>query len=142
MSTDLCGLVIVDSDDNSYIGAACHSNNTGELCAQYVALRWLQTHTPPGSTAVLEFDSQYATDVVSRAAHPSQNLSLVIACRRAYDLASASRIILWRKVAAHTGNILNEQAGQLAKAGHGGLPQGNYGGWLLLLTLVPFSPST
>ena len=93
ISTDLCGLVIVDSDDNSYIGAACHSNNTGELCAQYVAFRWLQTHTPPGSTAVLEFDSQYATDVVLRAARPSQNLSLVIACRRAYDLASALSLI-------------------------------------------------
>ncbi len=61
---------------------------------------------------------------------PTPNLSLVLAVRTALTLVTAT--ISWEKISAHTGDIFNEQADQLAKFGSSGNVRGSFEGWLAL----------
>ena len=64
---------------------------------------------------VIEFDSQYAADVVRRHIRARRNLSLVIRTRQIPD--SIDHHITWTKVVSHTGAVLNDRADHLADCG-------------------------
>ena len=58
-------------------GAYQHSNNTGELEALGVALKWIHTYVQPNSAVQICFDSQYAANMVRGLWQPESNLSLI-----------------------------------------------------------------
>ena len=64
---------------------------------------------------VLEFDSLYAAQTTQSLLRVNSNASLIISARSAYA-REASRVV-WKKVAAQTGRLLNERADVLAKVG-------------------------
>ena len=119
---DFCGPTVLDTLSPSFIGAAHHSNNVGELSALYYALKWIAFHTSAGDQLVLEYDSEYAAQTIQRTYRARSNLSLILNACAAYDLV-ASRIA-WRKIEAHAGLFLNERADQLAKCGARGITRG------------------
>ena len=115
LCSDYCGPIVLDSLSANYLGAAEGTNNNGELTGLYYALCWIRDYA--GSSPVqIDYDSVYAANVTQRIWRARTNFRLVLNCRQAYD-AVASRLICWNKVAAHTGDILNERADGLAKCG-------------------------
>jgi len=113
---DACGPVALAPLSPEYLGAARLSNNTGELTAMVVALRWLLHAGFP--SARLEYDSQYAADVVRKVSRPHTNLTLVLQARRAFeDCESRGISVLFVKVRGHSNNALNDRADGLAEAG-------------------------
>jgi ribonuclease HI len=125
---DLCGPV-EGQGSPLWIGAVKFSNNTAELSALFVALRWATSFIPEGIVH-MQYDSSYAHGVTTRVLKPTTNLSLVLAVRTALTLVTAT--ISWEKISAHTGDIFNEQADQLAKFGSSGNVRGSFEGWLAL----------
>ena len=115
LCSDYCGPIVLDSLSANYLGAAEGTNNTGELTGLYYAFCGI--HDFAGFSPVqIDYDSVYAANVTQRIWRARTNFRLVLNCRQAYD-AVASRLICWNKVAAHTGDILNERADGLAKCG-------------------------
>ena len=121
---DLCGPV-VGPGTPLFIGATAFTNNTAELSALFVALRWAAAHT--ADEVHLQYDSTYAVGVATRALSPTTNLSLVLAVRAA--LAEVRANIVWGKITAHTGDVFNEHADELAKFGSTGTYQGELAPW-------------
>ena len=112
---DAAGPVVSSSFGSLYVGASYPSNNTGELSAMLFAFRWVAGIALP--TVTLDYDSNWAADLVQRRSRPRCHFRLVLEARRAFDAATSRTIIVWRKIAAHTGSQLNERADVLAKCG-------------------------
>ena len=119
---DFCGPVVVDACQPLFIGARVLSNNTGELSALILALRWVRFHVLPHHLVVVEYDSDYAANTTRGSFRARANTSLVIAARSA--LYGISSQIQWRKVKSHTGLFLNDRADSLANCGAGGITRG------------------
>ena len=95
-------------------------------------LHWLHDHMgsmlSAGSSvedlpvAVIEFDSEYAADVIRRLARARSNLRPVLKARHIFDQVAHN--LVWRKVESHTHQFLNERADMLANCGASGIASG------------------
>ena len=126
---DFCGPTVLVPNDPCFLGASRHSNNVGEVTSIFLALCWLFSFdkSPPASFSrlipvVIEFDSQYAFDVISRRSRVSVNIALVLNARHIYD--KVRHLVSWRKVSSHTNLYLNDRADHLAKCGAEGIYAG------------------
>ena len=126
---DFCGPTVLVPNDPCFLGASRHSNNVGEVTSIFLALCWLFNFekAPPASFSrlipvVIEFDSQYAFDVISRRSRVSVNIALVLNARHIYD--KVRHLVSWRKVSSHTNLYLNDRADHLAKCGAEGIYAG------------------
>lgn len=124
-SIDLCGPVALPGQPYA-VGATRCTNNTAELSAAYVALRWIADFATTG--VCVQYDSVSAVGVATGQFQPGANLSLALNVRVALEAVKTP--IVWQKIAAHTGDILNEQADALAKAGGAGIHRGDWPSWI------------
>ena len=104
-----------------HIGATVCTNNTAELTALYVGLRFLEYSQT--ARATIQFDSSYAAGVCQRTLRARKNLELVKRVRLTFERLSTQ--VTWQKVKSHSGHPLNEQADALARCGMQGLQLGN-----------------
>ena len=117
---DFSGPVDLAPGSQFFVGATHHSNNAAELSSLIFALHWVLERSLP--SAVIEFDSTFASDAVRRLSRPRTNLVLVLRARTVVDACAAAGInLFWHKVAAHRGFYLNERADQLANCGAAGM---------------------
>lgn len=86
------------------------SNNIAELRAIQTALRDLPRHR----SVVVATDSQYAIGVLSKGWKATANADLVSRIR---DLVAEFRDLKFLKVAGHSGDMYNDRADALARAG-------------------------
>ena len=103
---DHCGRVILDFH--------VESNNTAELLGVLYASRWVRLFAP-NDAVVFNYDSEYARCMTCRVWLPSTNIELILRVRDEYDRIAHQ--VSWLKTASHTGDVHNERADRLAKAG-------------------------
>ena len=116
-----CGEVIIEPDDGRYIGAAAHTNNTGELTGMYEMLGRAMTRPAGAGRELLCTDSLYAKHMTTGHWTPR--------VRRNADMISLLRR-MWRKlrrgrpgevdivhVRSHTVVLGNDIADWLAERG-------------------------
>ena len=116
------GHVVCNPTDEDFIGAEVGSNNTAELTAFAMALRWLLIDGDDKS-AIIYTDSQYAGNLATGAWRAKANKSLVKSVQNLWNEVSQIRPIEWRHVRAHRGHRWNERADHLAnRCVHNQLP--------------------
>jgi len=118
------GPVSTDSHHPDFIGAEELTNNTAELSAIGMGLRFLLEYELLSSNCEIEicFDSKYAHSVLSRIHSPNTNISLIEQISFIYDtccnrLSLGEECIIWTHVKGHSGNQYNTLADSLAKEG-------------------------
>jgi len=115
---DACGPV--DLEGSNCHGAEKHSNNTAELTAAIVAMKWLLT-CPAIGDVVIKYDSEYSHSITVGDWKPHANFRLAAKARRLWTtLAQKNPNVSWLHVDSHTGDFLNERADELADLGAGG----------------------
>ena len=118
------GPVSLNSLHPDFIGAEELTNNTAELSAIGMGLRFLLEYELLSTNCEIEicFDSKYAHSVLSRIHSPNTNISLIEQIRLIYDtccnrLSLGEECIIWTHVKGHSGNQYNTLADSLAKEG-------------------------
>lgn len=107
------GRVITQQSDAEWLGAEVGSNNTAELTAMIMGLRWLLMDG--GSDKVLiRTDSTYAGNLADGSWNAKANLELVSRLQRLWKEVSSLRELNWEHVKAHRGHRWNERADHLA----------------------------
>ena len=120
--TQEAGRVITDPKRPEYIGAAKHTNNTGELSAVYHALTRAPSLLRPGEELVIMPDSQLAICTTTGAWASKKHTELVRRNRAAFaKLREQGTTVRFQHVRAHRGHAMNEAADELAKKGAAGL---------------------
>ena len=113
-----CAPVSISEVDVLFHGAYQHSNNTGELEALGIALKWIHTYVHPNSAVQITFDSQYAANMVRGIWQPETNISLIQWGRWQLTRVHSKGIhVNWKWVRGHQGDHGNEMADCLAKEG-------------------------
>ena len=107
------GRVICKPNAEEFIGAEVGSNNTAELTAFAMALRWLLIDDSEYS-AIIYTDSQYAGNLATGAWRAKANKSLVKHVQNLWQEVAQVRTVEWRHVRAHRGHRWNERANHLA----------------------------
>ncbi len=99
----LYGPVVICAEDEAFLGATKHSNNTAELSAICEALLWLRDEAPGDSAldACILYDSEYAADSIVGINHGVENFDLVDYGRKLYDEVRQQRQISWQHVYGH-----------------------------------------
>lgn len=116
---ELYAPVVLDPDDQRFLGAQQASNNTGELTAIAEALIWLNTEAPGPSDAPAQimYDSQYAANITTGLSEPHANYTLAQKCHELYLQTQACRPLRFQWVKGHSNNPGNDQADLLADKG-------------------------
>lgn len=95
------------------------SNNTGELCAIGMALKYLLSNSVQSVAAVkIFYDSEYAAKSVMGIFNGKKNKELIMRVRNLYSQLKSHMTIEFVHVRAHTGDKYNELADRLAKLGY------------------------
>lgn len=116
------GPVVCNPTDEDFIGAEVGSNNTAELTAFAMALRWLLIDGDD-KNAIIYTDSQYAGNLATGAWRAKANKILVKSVQNLWNEVKQIRPIEWRHVRAHRGHRWNERADHLAnRCVHNQLP--------------------
>ena len=116
------GEVITDETDEDWMGAEVGSNNTAELSAFAMALRWLLLEGGNGR-ALIRTDSTYAGNLADGTWKAKANKNLVSRMQKLWDEVSALRELEWKHIRAHRGHRWNERADHLAiRAASGEVP--------------------
>ncbi len=107
------GKVIAQPEDDDWLGAEVGSNNTAELTAMIMGLRWLLVEG--GEEKVLiRTDSTYAGNLADGSWNAKANLDLVSRLQELWKEVSSIRELAWEHVKAHRGHRWNERADHLA----------------------------
>ena len=116
------GEVITDENDDDWIGAEVGSNNTAELSAFAMALRWLLLEGGEGK-ALIRTDSTYAGNLADGTWKAKANRNLVSRMQKLWGEVSTLRELEWKHIRAHRGHRWNERADHLAiRAASGEVP--------------------
>tara|TARA_Y100000589_G_scaffold187004_1_gene177068 strand:- start:1988 stop:2539 length:552 start_codon:yes stop_codon:yes gene_type:complete len=107
------GFVVCNVNDDDFIGAEVGSNNTAELTAFAMALRWLLIDGSE-KPAIIYTDSQYAGNLATGQWRAKANKKLVTTVQNLWHEVVQIRTIEWRHVRAHRGHRWNERADHLA----------------------------
>ena len=107
------GFVICNPDDNEFLGAEVGSNNTAELTAFAMALRWLIIDGSEQDPIICT-DSQYAGNLSTGLWRAKANKNLVKTVQSLWKEVSEIRNLQWSHVRAHRGHRWNERADHLA----------------------------
>ena len=107
------GKVITQADEEEWLGAEVGSNNTAELTAMIMGLRWLLIEGG-SERALIRTDSTYAGNLADGSWKAKANLELVKRLQDAWNEVSAIRDLVWEHVKAHRGHRWNERADHLA----------------------------
>lgn len=113
----LFGPVVTDSNSQYFLGAEHGSNNTAELSAICEALLWLRDHETSCCPAVIHYDSKYAANVSTGKWAASKNTEMVSIAQALVDEVMQTRKLRFEHVKAHSGQLQNEHADELAKLG-------------------------
>ena len=116
---DIFGPVILDPQDQRFLGAQQSSNNTGELTAIAEALTWLRDEAPgPTNTpAEIAYDSHYAANLTMGTTEPHANHDLANRTHTLFQEVSLQRPIRFRWVKGHSHIPGNDRADALAERG-------------------------
>jgi|TARA_B110000881_G_scaffold190657_1_gene182022 ribonuclease HI len=107
------GRVITDSESSEFIGAEIGSNNTAELTAFAMALRWVLVNLE-GEEVLIRSDSTYAGNLADGSWKAKVNKELVATLRRLWEEVYSAFDLSWQHVRAHRGHRWNERADHLA----------------------------
>ena len=107
------GRVICDPDNPNWLGAEVGSNNTAELTAFAMGLRWLLMQEKDFS-ATIRTDSTYAGNLADGSWRAKANKELVSRVQSLWQEVSSLRSISWNHIRAHRGHRWNERADHLA----------------------------
>lgn len=116
---ELHGPVELDPKSERFLGAEICSNNTGELSAIAEALIWLRTENTDTPARIL-YDSVYAANITTKIFKAAKNKELALKCQTLYDEVRGKRKLEFTKVKAHSGDVGNERADELAELGKSG----------------------
>ena len=116
---EIYGPVVLDAEDQRFLGAQQSSNNTGELTAIAEAITWLRDEAPgPDNTpAEILYDSHYAANLVLGHTTPHANHTLANNAHSLYKEVSQTRVITFRWVKGHSQVPGNDKADELANLG-------------------------
>ena len=107
------GRVITDSENVEFIGAEVGSNNTAELTAFAMALRWVLVNVE-SEKVLIRSDSTYAGNLADGSWKAKANKELVATLRSLWDEVYSVFDLSWQHVRAHRGHRWNERADHLA----------------------------
>ena len=112
------GTVVVDRDNEWYIGADKFSNNTAELSAIYHVLDYIANNVfDPNQTVTIYYDSVYAAKSVMGIFNGPKNKDLITACREKLRACKGKAKVVFKHVKAHSGHKYNDMVDGLAKEG-------------------------
>ena len=116
---EIYGPVVLDAEDQRFLGAQQSSNTTEELTAIAEALTWPRDEAPgPDNTpAEILYDSHYAANLVLGHTTPHANHTLANNAHSLYKEVSQTRVITFRWVKGHSQVPGNDKADELANLG-------------------------
>eukprot|EP00927_Polykrikos_kofoidii_P005276 TRINITY_DN12099_c0_g1_i1.p1 TRINITY_DN12099_c0_g1~~TRINITY_DN12099_c0_g1_i1.p1 ORF type:complete len:297 (-),score=38.18 TRINITY_DN12099_c0_g1_i1:123-1013(-) len=117
---DFYGPVVFDKADPLFLGCSCGTNNTGELSAVGMALRWLVECDLSSMPCTIFYDSKYAANIAQAVWKAEKNEDLARTVQGFLRVAKAARRIVFKHVKGHSGNVWNERADKNAERGAAG----------------------
>lgn len=122
---DFYGPVLYNRADPLFLGATCGTNNTGELTAVAMALKWVEEMEPTGIVPCrVLYDSKYAANIAQGLWRASGNVELAEnsqACLK--DATAKGRQVSFEHVKGHSGDTYNDRADRNANRGAAGQRQ-------------------
>ena len=120
---DFYGPVLYCKEDFLSPGATCGTNNTGELSAVGMALKWLDEMDNSGRPCRILYDSKYAAYIAQGIWNAKENQELARNVQQCRKKATASRKVEFEHVKGHAGHPNNERADRNANLGAAGQTQ-------------------
>lgn len=120
---DFYGPVVFDKANPLFLGCTCGTNNTGELSAIGMALRWLVEADVSSLPCTIFYDSKYAANIAQAIWKADKNEDLARTVQGFFRVAKAARSIVFKHVKGHSGDTWNERADKNADKGASGALQ-------------------
>lgn len=117
---DFYGPVEFDKANPLFLGCTCGTNNTGELSAIGMALRWLVEADLSSLACTIFYDSKYAANIAQAIWKAEKNEDLARTVQGFFRVAKAARSIAFKHVKGHSGDQWNERADKNANQGASG----------------------
>jgi len=117
---DFHGPVVFDKDDVLFLGSTCGTNNTGELSAIGMALRWLIEMDTSHTRCTVLYDSKYAANIAQGLYKAEKNQDLARTVQGFFKTVKAARPIVFEHVKGHSGDKWNDRADANADQGAAG----------------------
>jgi ribonuclease HI len=117
---DFHGPVVFDKDDTLFLGSTCGTNNTGELSAIGMALRWLIEVDRSNTRCTILYDSKYAANIAQGIYKAEKNQDLARIVQGFFKTVKAARPIVFQHVKGHSGDRWNDRADRNADRGAAG----------------------
>jgi len=117
---DFYGPVVFDKDDALFLGSTCGTNNTGELSAIGMALRWLIEVDLSNTRCTILYDSKYAANIAQGLYKAEKNQELARTVQGFFKTVKAARPIVFEHVKGHSGDRWNNRADANADRGAAG----------------------
>merc|ERR1712008_61988 len=117
---DFYGPVVFDKDDTLFVGSTCGTNNTGELSAIGMALRWLIEEDLSTTRCTILYDSKYAANIAQGLYKAEKNQELARTVQGFFKTVKAVRPIVFEHVKGHSGDKWNDRADANADRGAAG----------------------
>jgi len=117
---DFYGPVVFDRGNPLFLGCDCGTNNTGELSAIGMALRWLVEADLSRVPCTIFYDSKYAANIAQGVWKAEKNTDLARTVQGFFRTAKTARRIDFEHVKGHSGNKWNDRADKNADRGAAG----------------------
>ncbi len=126
---EYCGPVNCHIGERFFFGAIEKTNNTGELSAVIMALKYLLEVDTSERPVCIRPDSKYASDMTQGLKNAHTHHRLVSEAQRLFQEVRAKRRVRFEWIQGHSGNVWNGTADTLAHIGKTGKVQvwGAYG---------------
>eukprot|EP00419_Tripos_fusus_P025087 CAMPEP_0172721668 /NCGR_PEP_ID=MMETSP1074-20121228/79635_1 /TAXON_ID=2916 /ORGANISM="Ceratium fusus, Strain PA161109" /LENGTH=282 /DNA_ID=CAMNT_0013547467 /DNA_START=32 /DNA_END=880 /DNA_ORIENTATION=- len=117
---DFYGPVVFNKDDALFMGCTCGTNNTGELSAIGMALRWLLEVDSSNARCTILYDSKYAANIAQGLYRAEKNQDLARTVQGFFKTVKTARPIVFKHVKGHSGDKWNDRADANADRGAAG----------------------
>lgn len=114
---DFYGPVVFDSSDPQFLGATVGTNNTGELSAIAMSLKWMLEVEESAAPCTIFYDSDYAANIAQALWRAKENLALAKTVQQLLRDVRQRRKVSFKHVKGHSGNPGNDRADKNADLG-------------------------